>query len=402
MICQKMHSSSDKHNLPSPGPLSGIKVLAIEHSVAGPLATRVFGELGADVIKIERPGSGDFARHWDHNVAGDGAQFWWLNRFKQSVELDMKSERGSEILRGLMGEADVLVHNLAPLSAARLGLDGPTVAAAFPRLINCQISGYGASGPGVARKAYDMLIQAEAGVMSLTGTADQPMRVGVSISDVSTGLYSALLVLAALIEREKTGRGRHLDVGMLDVTLEFFGPMMTSYLNAGSVYPRIPDHHHAIAPYGVFTCSDQERILIAIEQDGEWHRLCEQVLHDPDLSADERYRSNHDRLAHREELRDTLARRFESTSSTEMAAALEAAGLAYARVNDVAAVTDHDVVADREIIVDGETMAGRPVRHLRGIAERAFDRPLPERDRPPALGEDTDAVLGAFGFATDQ
>jgi formyl-CoA transferase len=392
MICQKMHSFKAHRNEDTDadsGPLAGIKVLAVEHSVAGPLATRIFGELGADVIKIERPDSGDFARHWDGNVAGEGAQFWWLNRFKQSVELDMKSEQGAQTLLALLAEADVLLHNLAPPSATRLGLDGAMIEARFPRLVNCQISGYGADGPATDRKAYDMLVQAEAGVMSLTGTPEQPMRVGVSISDVSSGLYAALLVLAALLERDRTGLGRHLDVAML-------GPMLTSYLNSGAIYPRIPDHHHAIAPYGVFTCADGDRVLIAVEQDGEWHRLCEEVFGDPELSADERYLSNHDRLERRVELRDLLAPKFAALPSKAVIAALSDAGLAYAEVNDIAGVAVHDVVAHRGLIVQGETVGGEAIKHLRGTPERLFSRPAPARDRPPSLGEDTEAVLGTL------
>jgi itaconate CoA-transferase len=379
--------------VPDPGPLAGVRVVAVEHSVAGPLATRVFGELGADVIKIERPGSGDFSRHWDGNVHGEGAQFWWLNRFKRSIALDVKSPDGRATLDALLAQADVLLHNLAPPSAARLGLDREAIARARPHLINCQISGYGADGPAMTRKAYDMLVQAETGVMSLTGTPEQPMRVGVSISDVSTGIYAALLVLAALLERRQTGVGRHLDVAMIDVTAEFMGPMLTSFLNAGVVYPRIPDAHHAIAPYGIFACADDERILIAIEQDAEWQRLCHDVLGDPCLAGEARYATNVGRLEHRVELASMLRERFATRTADDVVAALDAAGLAYARVNDVAVVADHDVLAHRRAFADSATANGTSVRRVAGIAERLFERPRPARDRPPGLGEDTDSVL---------
>lgn len=382
------------------GPLAGIRVVAVEHSVAGPLATRVFGELGAEVIKIERPGIGDFSRHWDGNVHGEGAQFWWLNRFKRSVALDVKSPEGREAFDALLAQADVLLHNLAPPGAARLGLQPEAIARAHPHLINCQISGYGAEGPAMARKAYDMLVQAEAGVMSLTGTPEQPMRVGVSISDVSTGIYAALLVIAALLERQRSGAGRHLDVAMIDVTAEFMGPMLMSYLNAGVEYPRLPDSHHAIAPYGVFACGDGERVLIAIEQNAEWLRLCNDVLGEPALADEGRYATNVKRLEHREELTRVLAERFAMRTAAEVLTALDAAGLAYARVNDVPLVAAHEVLTHRGGFADSATHDGTDVRRLTGIAERLFARPRPERDRPPALGEDTDTVLAGLATTT--
>ena len=380
----------------SSGPLAGIRVVAVEHSVAGPLATRILGELGAEVVKLERPGLGDFSRHWDENVSGEGAQFWWLNRFKSSVAIDLKSPDGQQALTTLLGRSDVLLHNLAPPSAERLGLDEASIRRRFPQLINCQISGYGADGPAAARKAYDMLVQAETGVMSLTGTPDQAMRVGVSISDVTTGIYSALLVLAALLERRQTGVGRHLDMAMFDVTIEFLGPMLVSYLNAGTTYPRIPDHHHAIAPYGAFTCRDGERVLIAVEQDSEWERLCLEVLGDEVLAYDPRYETNTLRLEHREELRALLSDRFAHRTSNSVIEALRAAGLAYARVNDVSIVAEHDVVAHRGIIQDSVTHDGVSVRRLAGIAERLFSVTPPERDRPPTLGEDTEIYLASL------
>lgn len=398
-----MHSIAgpSKPSSDSQGPLCGVRVVALEHSVAGPLASRILAELGADVVKVERPGSGDFSRHWDESVAGEGAQFWWLNRLKRSLALDVKSEAGARSLDALIGDADVLIHNLAPPSAARLGLDAETLAARHPALINCQISGYGAAGPASTRKAYDMLVQAEAGVMSLTGTPEQPTRVGVSISDVSTGIYSALLILGALLEREQTGVGRSLDVAMLDVTLEFLGPMLTSFLNAGTIYPRIPDQHHAIAPYGVFRCGDGERILIAIEQDDEWRRFCREVLGDRQLSDDDRYATNLQRLERRPELAEEISRRFAGFDSATMLAALSNAGLAYAQVNDAGAVAAHPVVAHRGIVVDGETADEVTISHLRGLAERLFQRTGQGRDRPPALGEDNEDVLGSVDIPED-
>lgn len=385
-----MHSSIPAFS----APLAGIRVVAIEHSVAGPLSTRILGELGAEVIKIERPGSGDFARHWDQNVAGESAQFWWLNTEKKSVALDLKSDAGRAALADLLADTDVLVQNLAPASASRLGLGADNLAEMYPRLINCQISGYGADGPDVQRKAYDMLIQAESGIMSITGTADQPMRVGVSISDVSTGLYAAILVLGALHERERSGRGRFLDLAMLDASIEFVGPMLLSYANAGVLYPRIPDRHHAISPYGVFECSDNERVLIAVEQDSEWQRFCLEVLGDPDLYSDERYASNVRRVEHGEQLASQIATHLKTRSSAEVLGSLAEAGLAYAKINTVGDVYAHPVVAHRGIIDTALNAEGKTVHRHVGLVTRAFGLEPDGIARPPRLGEHTEELQG--------
>lgn len=374
-------------------------MVAIEHSVAGPLASRILRELGAEVIKIERPDGGDFSRHWDSYVHGEGAQLWWLNRAKRSLALDLKSSRGQTVLAALLENADVLVQNLAPSSAQRLGLDGPALSGRFPRLINCQISGYGAAGPAADRKAYDMLIQAEAGVMSLTGLPERPMRVGVSISDVTTGIYAALLILAALHERNQTGIGRFLDVAMMDVTLEFLGPMLMSYLNSGVKYPRVPDHHHAIAPYGIMTCGDGEQLLIAIEQDSEWQRFCRDVLLDDELGSDERFTTNVKRVTHREHLHGLVSSRLAIRPSIEVIDALKKAGLAYGRLNDVVDIADHDVVVQRGLIREALSSSGESVVRLPGIAERLFETTA-ERDRPPTLGEDSAELLAEYGVPT--
>jgi itaconate CoA-transferase len=377
---------------PSGAPLSGVRVVAVEHSVAAPLCTRILAELGADVIKIERPPGGDFSRHWDGYAGGEGAQFWWLNRHKRSVVLDLKSEEGRGALHELLGRADVFVQNLAPASAERLGLGPEQLESRYPDVISCHLSGYGSTGATRDRKAYDMLIQAEAGVMSLTGTPDRPMRVGVSIADVSAGLYSALSILAALLEKRQTGRVRTLDVAMFDVVLEFLGPMLVSFLNAGKIFERTPDQHHAIAPYGVFTAGDGMRVLIAVEQDSEWERFCVDVLEAPELAADPRLATNQGRLAHRDEIRDAVQERFAQRDLDDLVRALEEAGVAYGRLNDVGAVATHDVVRDRGVLAETEA-AEAAVRHPVGLIQRLFETHPTERLRPPALGEDTQSVL---------
>ncbi|HEV8461081.1 MAG TPA: CaiB/BaiF CoA-transferase family protein [Gaiellaceae bacterium] len=374
------------------GPLTGVRVVALEHSVAGPLTSRILREFGAEVVKVEHD-HGDFARHWDTNVAGDCAQFWWLNRGKKSAMLNLREPGDREVFDELLRKADVFVHNLAPPSATRLGLNRASLERAYPHLINCQISGYGASGRSVNRKAYDMLVQAESGVMSLTGTPEQPMRTGVSISDVSTGLYASLLILGALRERDRTLKGRYLDVAMIDATLEFLGPMLISYLNAGVVYPRLPDRHHAIAPYGAFECKDGRKLVIAIEQDMEWVRFCTAVLGVPGLANDLRFGRNLDRLENRVELDAILAELIAGIESDALIEGLERAGLAYARINDISSVAAHPAVEDRRIIDDFVTANGDRIRSHVGLVERTFSaHDRRQRSRPPLPGEDTDEV----------
>ena len=382
-------------------PLQDVRVVAVEHSVAGPLSTRILAELGADVVKVERQVSGgDFARHWDTNAAGESAQFWWLNRRKRSIAIDLQDPEQRRTLTTLLDGADVLVYNMSPAAAQRAGLDRDALAAAHPRLIACQISGYGAGSQAAGhRKAYDMLIQAEAGVMSLTGTPEEACRVGVSICDVSSGIYACLLILAALRRRDQSGEGAHLDVAMFDVALEFLGPMLTSNLNAGVEYGRSSDRHHAIAPYGVFTCGDGGRILLAIEQDAEWQAFCEAVLGEPQLAADPRFLTNSTRIANREAVDAIVDAHLRGTSREEFVAVCDEHGFAYGLLNDVAEVAEHPVVAEREIVATAENGAGTEVRGLVGIAERSLGGGLSGRVRPPRLDEDGEEILGSLGSA---
>jgi itaconate CoA-transferase len=374
-------------------PLAGVRVIGLEQSVAGPLCTRILGDLGADVIKVEPPG-GDFSRTWDDHAQGESAQFWWLNRHKRSVELDLRREADQEALEDLLADADVAVHNMSPRAADRLGLGETDLLERHPHLVSCQISGYGSKTSYRNRKAYDMLVQAESGIMSVTGTAERPARTGVSIADVSTGLYAALLVLAALIEREGTGRGRALDVSMLDVASEFAAPMLMSYLNAGVIYPRTLDRHHAIAPYGVFPTADGRRVLLAVHQNDEWRRLCIGVLGLPELAEDPRYASNLLRLEARDEVDALVSAAFGGRSFERIAAELDEFGLAYAEVNDMAAAAAHPTLRERGVIDGIPAASGHVVSSLIGLAERVFgDGDDGRREPPPQVGEHTREVL---------
>lgn len=378
------------------GPLAGFRVVAVEHSVAGPLSTRILSDLGADVVKVERlAAGGDFARHWDANAKGEGAQFWWLNRRKRSIAIDLADPEERVILDELLSVADVLVYNMSPAAARRAGLDADSLATSHPRLVACQISGYGASSDSAGhRKAYDMLVQAEAGIMSLTGTEGDICRVGVSICDVSSGIYAALLILAALRQRDVAGTGTHIDLAMLDVALEFLGPMLVSNLNSGVNYKRSAARHHAIAPYGVFECGDGAAILLAIEQDAEWRAFCTELLGREDLGADPRFATNADRIANRAEVDAIVDRYLSGTSRDDFVRLCDEHGFAYGVLNDVADVARHPVVAERGIVAETEAGNGETVRAVVGLAERVFATAGREgRQRPPALDEDRAEIL---------
>jgi len=364
------------------GPLGGLHVVGVEHSVAGPLCTRVLGELGARVTKVERAGAGDFARHWDAHADGEGAQFLWLNRGKDGLALDLRDREDRLRLDELLAGADVLVYNMSPAAAARLGFEAAALARTHSRLIACQISGYGASGAWSDRKAYDMLVQAEAGLMSLTGERERPARAGVSVCDVSTGIYAALLVLAAVRERDRTGRGRHLDVAMLDCALEFVAPMLTSFLNAGVSFERSARHHHAIAPYGVFRCATGLELVIAVEHDGEWLRFAHDVLELPELAADPRFATNALRLEHRTELHDAVESALLRLDRDALCGRLDRAGIAYAALNSIADLAAHPLLSERGLLVESPSAGGGTVASFGGVAARAFGRSLAGRVPP--------------------
>jgi itaconate CoA-transferase len=374
-------------------PLAGVRVVALEHSVAGPLCSRILAELGADVLKVERPGRGDFSRHWDDHAAGESAQFWWLNRGKAGATVDLRSDTGREWLADALGEADVLVYNMSPAAVQRAGLDRDTVQARWPHLVAVQISGYGADGPWAERKAYDMLVQAEAGLMSVTGSPGEPARIGVSVCDVMTGVYAAVLALAALHERRASGRGRHLDVAMFECALELVGPMLGSFANAAVTYRPDPRHHHAIAPYGVFGCGDGKTVVFAVEQDDEWRRLCTEVLREPALADDERYAHNAGRVAHRDELAGRIEAILARLGSAEVIGRLARAELAYARANAMDRVSSHPLVADSGALVVSHTHDGRAITSIEGLAARAFGRSLAGAPAPALAADPQGAVL---------
>ncbi len=375
-------------------PLTGLTVIALEQAIAAPFCTRQLADLGARVIKIERPEGGDFARNYDTRARGLSSHFVWVNRSKESLTLDLKEPAGREILARLLQSADVLVQNLAPGAAARLGLDHATLTPTHPRLIVCDISGYGEAGPWRDRKAYDLLVQSEAGFLSITGTEDELAKSGCSIVDIAAGMYAYSGILAALLERATTGRGRRIEISMLEAMTEWMGyPLYYGYDGAPAPV-RAGAHHASICPYGPFRCGDGRTVMLAVQNEREWLSFCSVVMGDPALATDPRFSGNAQRIAHRNELQERIETHFAALNAQQLTALLEAARIAYGQVNTVADLWAHPQLAARgrwrEI--------GSPVGPLRswlppGLSEARMD-PV------PGLGEHTDAILSELGYAS--
>lgn len=344
---------SDPYALPedrlAAGPLSGLVVVSLEQAVAAPFATRQLADLGARVIKIERPGSGDLARGYDRTVRGMSSHFVWLNRGKESVELDVRAPEGNRQLHALVGRADVLVQNLAPGAAERLGIGHELLASSHPELITCDISGYGSSGSYRNRKAYDLLVQCEAGLVSLTGTPESPSKVGLSIADICAGMYAYSGILTALIARDRTGQGAQIEVSMLEALGEWMGYAEYYTRYGGTAPARTGASHATIAPYGPFTGSDGETVTLGLQNEREWASFCEIVLRRPELRDDPRFTGNADRVAHRAELDAIVEDVASAIASEELVERLEAASIAYGRrrtVGNSAPIRNFESVAD--------------------------------------------------------
>jgi formyl-CoA transferase len=380
-------------------PLAGVTVVSLEQAVAAPYATRQLADLGARVIKVERPGGGDFARRYDTTVHGHSSYFVWLNRSKESLTLDLKDPRGNEILHDLLDGADVFVQNLAPGAAARLGLDAATVTGRRPNLIPCTISGYGTTGPWSDRKAYDLLVQCQTGLVSLTGTPEGTARTGISVADIAAGMYAYSGVLTALYTRATTGEAHPVEVSLFEALAEWMGQPAYYTRHGGTQPPRLGTQHATIAPYGTYTAADGREVLFSIQNEREWVALCAEFLGRPELVDDPRFATGSDRVAHREELNAVVAERFARSGSDEILKDLERIGIACAGVNDVAAFLDHPVLAARgrwsEVEVPGATVeALLPPADLAGLPARM--------DPVPAVGEHTDAILAELGRTAEE
>jgi formyl-CoA transferase len=377
-------------------PLSGITVVSVEQAVAAPFATRQLADLGARVIKVERPGEGDFARRYDTTVHGESSYFVWLNRSKESVTLDLKSARGRQVLGRLLADADVFVQNLAPGAAVRMGLGADALRERFPSLIPCSISGYGTTGPWADRKAYDLLVQCQTGLVSLTGGPDEPARVGISVADIAAGMYAYSGVLTALFARATTGVARAVEVSLFEALAEWMHQPAYYTRFGGTQPPRVGTQHATIAPYGAYPCADGKDVLFSIQNEREWAALCERFLRDAGLVDDPRFATGSARVAHRGELNAIVAARCAESDSTEVMKVLEETGIANAGVNDVEGFVAHPVLAARgrwrDVPIPGgtEVPALVPPADLAGVT--------PRMGAVPAVGEHTEAVLTELGY----
>jgi itaconate CoA-transferase len=385
----------------TPRPLDGITVVSLEHAIAAPFCTRQLADLGARVIKVERPGSGDFARGYDQRVDGLASHFVWTNRSKESLTLDLKQDAVGEILDALLAKADVLVQNLAPGAAARMGLSFEALHARFPRLIVCDISGYGEGGPYEKKKAYDLLIQSEGGFLSVTGgPGDNEMaKAGCSIADIAAGMYAYTGVLSALMLRDKTGVGSRIDVSMLESLVEWMGyPMYYAYDGAPPP-PRAGASHSTIYPYGPFPTGGGGTLMLGLQNEREWALFCEKVLHDPALASDDRFSANFKRSENREVLRQIIIDGFADLSLDEVVARLEQAQIANARVNDMHGVWQHPQLQAR----DGWREVDSPVGKLPSLLPPGRNAAFtPRMDAVPALGQHTQDILAELGFSAHE
>ena len=382
---------------PQTRPLDGITVVSLEHAIAAPFCTRQLADLGARVIKIERPGVGDFARVYDQRVNGLASHFVWVNRSKESLTLDLKQPAALAVLKQLIGSADVLVQNLAPGAAARMGLGFDALNAAHPGLIVCDISGYGDNGPYRDKKAYDLLIQSEAGFLSVTGTDADPSKAGNSIADIAAGMYAYSSILAALMQRDKrggTGKGSHIDVSMLEALTEWMGyPMYYAYEGA-TPPPRSAAAHATIYPYGPFAAGDGGTVMLGLQNEREWLLFCEVVLGQPMLATDPRFDSNARRNEHRDALQAIVLGTFASLSTAQVLAKLDEAQIANARMNSMAEVWAHPQLKARDRWRSVETPAGTIPALLPPGRVSSFDYRM---DAVPAVGQHTQAILRELG-----
>ncbi|WP_085726553.1 CaiB/BaiF CoA-transferase family protein [Pseudomonas sp. R37(2017)] len=382
----------------APRPLDGITVISLEHAIAAPFCTRQLADMGARVIKVERPGSGDFARGYDERTRGLASHFVWTNRSKESLTLDLKQQEAGAVLEQLLGQADVLVQNLAPGAAARMGLGFDALHERFPRLIVCDISGYGEGGPYQDKKAYDLLIQSESGFLSVTGgPGEQEMaKAGCSIADISAGMYAYTGILSALLLRSRTGEGSRIDVSMLESMVEWMNFPMYYAFEGATPPARAGAAHATIYPYGPFPTGDGGTVMLGVQNDREWTLFCQQVLQRPALLDDGRFTSTSLRVSHREALRGAIIEAFAPLSAGQVIARLDAAQIANAQVNDMAGVWAHPQLKARNRWREIDSPAGKLPALLPPGRNSAFE---PRMDGVPGLGQHTDGLLAELGYA---
>ena len=380
-------------------PLQGITVVTLEHAIAAPFATRQLADLGARIIKVERPGVGDFARGYDERARGLASHFVWTNRSKESLTLDVKHPEAQTILeRLILEQADVVVQNLAPGAAARLGLSYEALSARKPGIIVCDISGYGADGPYRDKKAYDLLIQSEAGFVSVTGTPETPSKAGPSIADIAAGMYAYTNILAALMHRQQTGQGQHIDISMLEALGEWMNYPLYYAMDGATPPQRTGASHATIYPYGPFPAGDGKTVMLGLQNEREWKAFCAQVLLQATVADDERFASNSKRSAHREALRAIILDAFGKLTATEVVERLEQAQIANAQVNTMADVWAHPQLQARGRWTEIDSPAGKLPALL---PPGSWQHGAPRMDSVPSLGQHTDAILAELGYSVD-
>jgi len=382
------------HNKPSQ-PLDHVTVVSLEHAIAAPFCTRQLADLGARVIKVERPGEGDFARGYDKRARGASSHFVWVNRSKESLALDLKQPTHLAALKQLLSQADVLVQNLAPGATARMGLDAASLRALHPRLIVCDISGYGLDGPYRDKKAYDLLIQSEAGYLSITGTPEQPSKSGNSIADIAAGMYAYSSILAALLHRDKTGEGAHIDVSMLEALTEWMGFPMYYATDNATPPPRNGASHATIYPYGPFVAGDGNSVMLGLQNEREWLQFCDVVMQDSALASDPRFNSNSLRHENRHLLEAVILKVFARMTAAQVIEKLDQAQIANARMNSMADVWAHPQLQARKRWVDIDSPVGKLPALLPPGHSDAFEYTM---GAIPGVGEHTEKILKEFGI----
>ncbi len=379
-------------------PLEGVTVLALEQAVAAPFATRQLADLGARIIKIERPKVGDFARSYDQTVKGQSSHFIWLNRSKESLTIDLKHSSALEILDRLIGKSDVFIQNLAPGAVERLGLSNDRLKKINPNLIICNISGYGSDGPYSLKKAYDLLIQCESGVMSVTGTEETPSKAGISIADIAAGMYSYSGILTALYQKERNGKGSILEVSMLEALGEWMGfpAYFTHY--GGDAPPRTGASHATIFPYGPFLAGDNKTVFLGIQNEREWRLFCAEVLEDPEIADDKRFSSNSRRVSNKAPLTSTIDKVFSKLKASEIIERLDGAQIANARLNSVDEFWNHPQLKARKRWKKVDTPKGEVMSLIPPVT---MDKVTPVMNPIPSLGSHTESILVELGFTKD-
>jgi crotonobetainyl-CoA:carnitine CoA-transferase CaiB-like acyl-CoA transferase len=379
-------------------PLEGMLVVSLEQAVAAPLAGRHLADLGARVVKVERVDGGDFGRSYDDVVRGMASHFVWLNRGKESLALDLKADSGREVLSRLLERADVFLHNLGPGAVDRLGFDSATLRERHPRLVVCAMSGYGSTGPYRDKRAYDLLVQSEAALVSVTGTPEHPAKAGVPVADIAAGMYAFSNILAALVHRERTGEGTAFEVTMFDAVAEWMGHPLHAADHTGVQPPRVGLSHPVIAPYDAYKTADGHQVVIGVQNDREWARLARDVLERPELASDAGFATNVARVRNRARVDGVVAEAIARMSIDEAVAALDAAQIASARLNEVADLLAHPQLEARDRWRSVQTPVGA-IRALRSAVEPVGESPM---EPVPALGEHTDAILAELGYSPDE